>query len=170
MKLKIPQRKTQLDLDFFEIHAIDVARDILGRTLVRERTNKPTLYLRIEEVAAYEGQLKSTSKGILESPGTLGISQKYGKNLIDISTLAICEPSCITLIGGTLYDRRGIREHIHGPGNLSRALEIDKTYDGVPLTFAKMWIGGEKTEKHQIKKRNLSNTTENCQGYFYFRE
>ena len=127
------------------------------------------LYMRLDEIAAYEGEVKSMTKGALESAGTIGISTKYGKNLIDISTLDICEYSCITLIGGTLFNSKGVIDTYHGPGNVAKVLEIDKSYDGVPLNFAKIWIGGNPVNKENVLKRKKSGLPENCKGYFYFR-
>lgn len=168
-ELIIPKSSTRVHMDFFRRNADEVAQDLLGRVLVKERTGKNPLYMRLDEIAAYEGEVKSMTKGALESAGTIGVSTKYGKHLIDISTLDICEYSCITLIGGTLFDGRGFREIINGPGKVSAALEIDKTYDGVPLNFAKIWIGGEPVIADDILKRNKSGLPENCKGYFYFK-
>ncbi len=165
---KIPKQKTRIDLDFFKRHAEYVAKDLLGRVMVRERVGKPTIYVSLEEIAAYEGKVKSMTKGALESPGTIGISTKYGRNLIDISTLDICEYSCITLISGVIFDSRGFRDYVDGPGNLAKTLEIDKKYDGVPLNFARIWIGGDPIDKDRILKRKLSNLPKNCKGFFYF--
>ena len=167
-ELKIPKQSTRIYLDFFNRHAEKVAKDLLGRVLVRE-TGKNSIYVRLEEIAAYEGEAKSMTKGALEQPGTIGVSTKYGKNLVDISTLGICIPSCVTLIAGTLFDRKGLEKHIDGPGNLAKALDIDRTYDGVPLNFVKIWIGGYPVEPEKILKRKLSKVPENCEGYFYFK-
>jgi len=169
MTIEIPKSSSRIHMDFFRRHAQEVAQDLLGRVLVRERVDKPTLYVQLQEVAAYEGHTKSMTKGALESVGTMGVSTKFGKYLIDISTLDICKYSCVTLIGGNLFDARGLRQVVNGPGKLSKALEIDKTYDGVPLNFAKIWIGGESVDAERILKRNKSGLPENCKGYFYFR-
>lgn len=165
-ELKIPKQSTRIYLDFFKRHAEEVAKDLLGRVLVRE-IGKNTIYFRLEEIAAYEGEVKTMSKGALEQPGTIGVSTKYGRNLIDISTLAICQSSCITLIAGTIFDKEN-EKYVRGAGNLSKKLGIDKTYDGVPLNFAKIWIGGNAVEPKEILKRNLSGLPINCKGYFYF--
>ncbi|MEK6872157.1 MAG: DNA-3-methyladenine glycosylase [Nanoarchaeota archaeon] len=168
-ELIIPRPSTRVHMDFFQRHADEVARDLLGRVLVKERAGKSNLYVRLDEVAAYEGVVKSMTKGALEIPGTIGVSTKYGKNLIDLSTLSICEASCVTLIGGTLFDGKKSVEKIKGPGKLSEVLEITKNYDGVPLNFARIWIGGETVGNDKILKRNRSGLPENCKGYFYFR-
>ena len=109
-ELYIPKKSSRIQLDFFKRHADEVAKDLLGRIMVRERTGKNPIYVQLQEVAAYEGEMKSMAKGVLESPGTIGVSTKFGKNLIDLSTLDICEHSCVTLIAGTLFDKRGVRE------------------------------------------------------------
>jgi len=53
--------------------------------------------------------------------------------------------------------------------HISEALEIDRSYDGEPLNFGNVWIGGNSVDHLQIQKRSKSNIPENCQGYFYFR-
>ena len=87
----------------------------------------------------------------------------------DVGTRNKDEASCITLVGGDLFDRRGLREQAKGPGKLSKALEIDSSYDNAPINFGQLWIGGEPIDEDQILKRNKSNVPENCVGYFYFR-
>jgi len=170
-ELIIPKKSTRVDLDFFKRHAETVAKDLLGRVFVRE-VGRKTLYLRLEEVAAFEGdieKMRKRYKGVLEYPGTLAISTQFGQDLIHISTLGLGEPSCVNLIAGTLFDKQGYEEYVNGPGNLSLALEIDKDYNGVLLNFNKFWIGGLAVEKNRILKRDKSGLPENCKGYFYFR-
>ena len=175
-ELIIPKKSSRVALNFFKRHAEEVAKDLLGRVFVSE-TNRRNIYLRLEEVAAFEGEAESELKqsmssrypGIYFYPGTLSVSTKFGQNLIHISTLDINKPSCINLIAGTLFDKKCYEEYINGPGNLSDALEIDKSYNGVHLNFNKIWIGGESVEKSRILKRNRSGLPENCKGYFYFK-
>jgi|TARA_Y100000310_G_scaffold159352_1_gene158917 DNA-3-methyladenine glycosylase len=166
----LPEYSTRIDTKFFARNSKTVAKDLLGRTLVREIPNTTTLYARIQEVAAYEGsQEDSMSKRVLSAPGTLIVSTKYGKRLLDIATSKIGKPSCITLIAATISDKRGKSELVHGPGNLTKILEIDKNYNGLPIELSPLWISGESIKEEKILKRNLSNLPKNCKGYFYFR-
>ena len=110
------------------------------------------------------------SEGALYAPGMMSISTKYGKNLIDIATLGICKPSCITLVGGTVYDERGRVDQVKGPGNLSAALGIDREYDSFPIDMFPIWIGGQPVDAGKILQRNRKLPSTNCRGFFYIKE
>jgi 3-methyladenine DNA glycosylase Mpg len=167
----LPDKRSRLERKFFSRRSDIVAQDLLGRILVHERPDAATLYLLIKEASAYQGKIKSTSKGLLCAPGTIGISTKYGQRMLDIATGEIAEPSCVTLIGGQIYDGRGFRVAVNGPGKLTSSLEIDRNYDGliVDLGVSPVWIGGESVGDEQILRRKKSNTPENCLGYFYLK-
>jgi|GEM_PF-4617325 3-methyladenine DNA glycosylase Mpg len=155
---------------FFARDAATVAQDLLGRTLVMERPHQATLYARICEVAAYQG---STEESMTEyaraAPGTIAVSTKYGKQLLDIATEREGKLSCITLRGAIIGDKRGIRERIEGPGKLCETLGIEKELNGTPLGRAPFWIGGKPVEKERIQMRNLTDVPLNCVGYYYFK-
>jgi len=167
----LPDKNSRLERKFFSRRSDVVAQDLLGRVLVHERNNAANIYLLIKEVASYEGQIKSTSKGMLCAPGTIGISAKYGQRILDIATGEVAEPSCVTLIGGEVYDGRGFRESVNGPGKLTSSLNIDRSYDGlmIDLDISPVWICGERIDEELIGQRNKSNAPENCLGYFYLR-
>src|SRR3989344_9476480 len=112
---------------------------ILGRVLAVEHEQR-TLYARIQEVAAYEGTTEYMTEKANLAPGTLIISEKYGRKLLDIATWELCKPSCVTLIAGTIRDGRGLREFAQGPGNLTYSLGIDDSVDSLPLAKSSVWI------------------------------
>ena len=172
----IPRKSSQIHRDFFERDAVTVAKDLLGRVMVQERGSKPSLYVQLTEIAAYDGivgkDLEAAQKknpNLFYAPGVIGISTVYGKHLIDVGTQGLCKPSCVTLVAGNLFDKRGLREKLQGPGNLSKALEIDSDYDSSPINFGQLWVGGDAVDADRIKQRNKSNVPTNCKGYFYFR-
>jgi 3-methyladenine DNA glycosylase Mpg len=169
MSLEKPKKSSKLGLDYFEQRPITVAKGLLGRVLVRERIGKSPIYSEIKEVAAYEGSTDSMSEGAKYSPGSVSISTKFGKNLIDISTLAENRSSCVTLIAGNLFDARGYRETAKGPGNLSKALEIGTELDNTPLNSSYLWIGGNPIDPKNIIKRKKTKVSKNCKGFYYFR-
>ena len=163
-------------MDFFKRDSETVARDLLGRVMVHERSSKSPIYVQLKEIAAYDGfpgdnEEKARKKhgNLFILPGVMGVSSAYGNYMIDVGTKNGSEASCITLIGGDLFDKRGLREQAKGPGKLSKALEIDSSYDNAPINFGQLWIGGEAIDPDQILTRNKSNVPENCKGYFYFR-
>ena len=167
-RIELPEKSERLPSEFFARKARDVARDLLGRVLVVKRPRKCTLYARIHEASAYEGEEDSSSEGILYAPGIAGISTKFGKRLLDISTGRQNIPSCVTLISGDIYDGARQREFTQGPGNLTKALEIGPEYNGLEITTPSLWIGGNSINPDMIKQRKLSNVPANCKGYFYF--
>jgi len=175
-KLYIPKESSKIHMDFFNRDSETVAKDLLGRVMVHKRGSKSPIYVQLNEIAAYEGfpgndedKARKKHGNLFMSPGVMGVSSAYGNYLIDVGTRNKDEASCITLIGGDLFDRRGLREQAKGPGKLSKALEIDSSYDNAPINFGQLWIGGEPIEENQILKRNKSKVPENCIGYFYFK-
>ncbi len=170
MSIEIPRKKTALGRYFFERSSTSVAKDLLGRIIVHERARGGILYAQIHEVAAWEGTTeKSMTEGALYAPGTLSISTKFGKNLLDIATDEMCKPSCITLIAGRVYDKTGERVFAQGPGLLCGALDINKSYHGLPIEISSIWIGGERIDPNTIMKRKKTNSLRNCKGYYYYK-
>jgi 3-methyladenine DNA glycosylase Mpg len=166
----LPERKNRLSRSFFARAAEKVAKDLLGRFLAIEQPGDKTLYARLYEIAAFEGGAASSmSKGSLYSPGTLSISTKHGKKLIDIATKEICTPSCITLIAGMVGDGTNTPQFIQGPGNLAKKLNINSDYDGLPIDISYVWLAGDSAEPEEIFKRKSEKIALNCKGYFYMR-
>ena len=168
----IPERSEELPEKFFERDSESVAKSLLGRTLVRERKGGENLYASIKEVASYEGKLMSSRyKGLLYSPGTIFVPVQFGNPILGLATDKIGEPSGITFISAMVGERGKERELVNGPGNLTKALEIDKdSFDGMHLKLSPIWVGSQPVESGRILKRNNSNIPDNCTGYFYFRK
>jgi len=164
----IPRLTTKIDRKFFAREAEEVARDLLGRTLVRERGNKSSLYARLTEVAPWD-ESNSMVKETLYAPGTFLVLTRYAKKVFGVATEEIGVPSCVTFISAAIGDRRGFREYAKGPGNLSKVLEVEKELDGVPIDFSPMWIGGESVSNDRIHQRKPSRLPAGCMGYFYFK-
>ena len=157
---------TKLEESFFKKDAETAAKAILGAYLVRQFPQGNKLVGRVQEVAAYEGETKTSSIGMLYPPGTIGVSTKFGKNLIDIATEREGKSSCITLIAAN-FDWGTHQELIQGPGNLSRTLGIDRSYDGISIKGNDFWIEFRERNKLFIKKRSKTGSA-NLIGYFYF--
>ncbi len=163
------KKATRLDESFFATNAKTIAKSLLGKYLIRVFPNGSRVVGRIHEVAAYEGETDSSSDGMLYAPGTLSISTKFAKNLIDIATGDMGRPSCVTLISG-LFDWGKNKQLVQGPGNLSRALGIDRTYEGRSIEGRDFWIEIRDLYKGEILERSLKNASSNCKGIFYIRE
>lgn len=164
----IPKYSSRVDREFFARDAKMVAIDLLGKVLIVQHPND-IYYARLCEVAAYEGKTKTTAKTATYYPGTVGISRKFGKNLLDISTGKLPQYSCVTLVSAFVENGEDSKL-IEGPGNLTDALGIDYRYDGVMIDCSpQLWIGGETIDADEIRVRKRSNLPKNCRGYFYFR-
>jgi len=165
---KIDLTKPSIETRFVRDHFIQrpeaIARTLLGRTIVREYSEgRPTL-ARIKEVAAWRGQEDSSDDTINNGYGIIGISRKFGQDIIDIGTGAKEQPSCVSLIA--LESPDGI---IQGPGNVSKYLGVDRVFDGFPIDEDNLWIGGNPISPRKILERRKSNVPDNCLGYFYYR-
>lgn len=158
-----PRLTTKLYRDFFARPALVVAYDVLGRTIVSQVPGRKEVIARIKEVAAWQGEEDSSARTIRYAPGLIGISKKYGQNLIDIGTGSPRSASCITLVA--LDSPDGI---IQGPGRTSEYLGITDLFDSAPIDDPYFWIGGEAVSTDQILQRNKI-VPANCKGYFYFK-
>ncbi len=162
-KIERPNIDTRLGRDYFSGNPEVVASFLLGRTVVRQFPNREIL-AKIKEVAAWQGEDDSSSETIKYDSGLIGISKKYGKNIIDIATGSAKKPSCISLIA--LVTPKGI---VQGPGNVSEYLEVNDMFNYAPIDHPCLWIGGEEIDGDKILRREKSNLPRNCKGYFYYR-
>jgi len=161
--IEVPSLKTRLSQDYFEQQARVVVNDLLGMTIVHRISEDELRLALIREVSGWQGKVKSSAKTIGYTPGTIGISKKYGHNLIDIATGSHHTPSCIMLVA--LNTPEGL---VEGPGKVSKYLSVDDSSDKTPVDGTQFWIGGDAVSPDRIKKREKSNLPENCIGYFYY--
>lgn len=122
-----------LTTDFFEQKTNTVARDLLGQNLCLKNKTGGILRLPITETEAYLGPHDlacHSSKGktkrtevMYGPPGTIYVYLIYGMyHMLNIVTEEIEYPSAVLIRGAGKYD---------GPGKLTRALGIDKNYNGL---------------------------------------
>jgi 3-methyladenine DNA glycosylase Mpg len=166
LSFELPHYSTKVCREFFQRPSKLVAVDLLGKVLTIHHPND-IAYARILEVAAYEGKTRTSSPGIVYYPGSIGVSRKFNRNLLDISTGLANDPSCVTLVAAVVSN--GEDRLVQGPGNLTDALGIDSSYDGRIIDCSpQLWIGGDSVDPDLIKIRKKSRAPENCKGYFYF--
>lgn len=163
----VPLSESRLKHDFFRRSAESVAQDLLGRILVRTLPNQKQLYGMISEVAAFEGKNERAHKVVNYDPGIIGVSQRYGKFLLDISTNSAQIPSCITIRSIYVPSGEGI-VLVQGPGNVTKYLHIDQDFDGASIEQKCLWIAGNQTDK-PILSRSTAQQSETCRGIFYFK-
>ncbi len=120
-----------LKKDFFERSAVKVARDLLGKHLVRKVGGKTAIYL-ITETEAYEGPddlASHASKGrtkrtelMFGEAGRFYVYLVYGMyHMLNVVTGAESHPGAVLI--------RGV-ENISGPGRLTKALSIGMELNG----------------------------------------
>ncbi|GAA2601036.1 putative 3-methyladenine DNA glycosylase [Streptomyces tubercidicus] len=143
-----------LTRDFFDRPVVDVAPDLLGRTLLRNTPDGP-ITLRLTEVEAYDGETDPGSHAyrgrtarnaaMFGPPGHAYVYFIYG---MWFSLNVVCGPegkaSAVLLRAGEILtgtplaaDRRpkarSANELAKGPARLATALDIDRTLDGTDL-------------------------------------
>ncbi|MFD8330557.1 DNA-3-methyladenine glycosylase [Streptomyces lydicus] len=149
----VPERMP-LNRDFFARPVIEVAPELLGRTLVRHTPDGP-IELRLTEVEAYDGENDPGSHAyrgrtarnatMFGPPGHAYVYFIYG---MWFSLNAVCGPegqaSGVLLRAGEIIrgaslaaarrpKARSANELAKGPARLATALDIDRSLDGVDL-------------------------------------
>ncbi len=141
--------------DFFDRSSILVAKDLLGKYLVREVDGKKFVY-KIIETEAYHGTEDKASHAhrgqtprntpMFGEPGTIYVYFTYGIHwMLNI----VCEkegfPSAVLI--------RGV-EDVVGPARLTKKLLIDKNLNGKKLSRKSgLWIEEVLSESSGIKVR-----------------
>ncbi|WP_043263747.1 DNA-3-methyladenine glycosylase [Streptomyces sp. CT34] len=146
--------RTLLPRDFFDRPVVDVAPDLLGRTLVRHTPDGP-IELRLTEVEAYDGESDPGSHAyrgrtarnatMFGPPGHAYVYFIYG---MWFSINLVCGPegkasavllrageilTGATLAAGRRPKARNINELAKGPARLATALDIDRSLDGTDV-------------------------------------
>lgn len=149
-----PPDSTPLPRSFFDRPVLEVAPDLLGRTLVR-RTDDGPVALRLTEVEAYAGPLDPASHAyrgrtdrnavMFGPPGHAYVYFTYGMwHCMNIVCGPEGNPSGILLRGGDVIEgadlarqRRVTSRRPHdlaqGPARLATALDIDRDLDGADV-------------------------------------
>jgi DNA-3-methyladenine glycosylase len=146
--------RTPLPRDFFDRPVLEVAPDLLGRTLVRDAADG-TIELRLTEVEAYAGEIDPGSHAfrgptarnavMFGPPGHAYVYFTYGMwHCLNL----VCGPegtaSGVLLrageihVGGDLTRKRRLsarhdRELAKGPARLATALDVDRSLNGTDV-------------------------------------
>jgi DNA-3-methyladenine glycosylase len=148
--------KKLLSKDFFDRPGLVVARELLGKYLVRQAGSREIAVM-ITEVETYggPGDLASharfgnlgRSKPMWERGGTIYVYFCYGVHwMLNVVVGEAGEPGAVLI--------RGV-EGASGPGRLTKLLKIDKKLNGIPLgKKSGLWIEdrGVKVSPKDIKK------------------
>ncbi len=144
----------KLPQSFFEKKTLQVARELIGKYLVRE-IDGTVIRQRITETEAYVGPHdlachSSRGKTLRNTPmfaeaSTIYVYFTYGMHwMLNIVTEEKDFPAAV-LIRGT--------ENVNGPARLTKALKINKSLNGLKLGKASgLWIEEDlKTENSKLK-------------------
>mgnify|MGYP000657495402 CR=1 FL=1 len=143
-----------LPREFYDRPTLKVAKDLLGKVLVRETTNRK-IFSKIVDVEAYVGPKDKAchaSKGrtkrteIMFGPaGFTYVYLIYGMyQLLNIVTEREEYPAAILIRGVELLGRdetQTPQTRIDGPGRVGRFLALDRTHNGLDATQATtIWV------------------------------
>ncbi|WP_228984321.1 DNA-3-methyladenine glycosylase [Streptomyces sp. DH12] len=143
--------RTPLPREFFDRPVLEVARDLLGRTLVR-RTDDGPIEVRLTEVEAYAGEIDPGSHAyrgrtarnavMFGPPGHAYVYFTYGMwHCLNLVCCPEGTASGVLLRAGEIGTGRHLarrhrptarhdRELAKGPARLATALDVDRTLDG----------------------------------------
>jgi DNA-3-methyladenine glycosylase len=145
MNLITEPKSLKLHKSFFQRNVLEVAPDLIGKFLVRQFDNGEVIRLKITETEAYRGEEDlacHASKGrttrtevMYREGGFVYVYLIYGMYwMLNFVTGPTDHPQA-TLI-------RGI-EGFEGPGKLTKALQIDKSFYGENLIDSeRIWVEG----------------------------
>lgn len=144
--------------DFFARDPRTVARDLLGRTLVRA-TPQGEVRGKIIETGAYEaGDERPTRNGMSYAPGTIYVMPFRGNHFLNVATDRQGKASCVSIRGVEL-------EHVvlDGPGKVGREFSVE-FLDG-ELLGNELKIEGNAVPVSQTEIKRDGNS-QNCLGYY----
>lgn len=176
----------KLERDFFNRNTLKVAKDLLGKYLVRSIDSKKYIgkiieteaYMGIDDHASHASRGKTKRTEIMF--GKAGIAYVYliygMYHCFNIVTEKEKFPAAVLVRAIEPINELTIKTN--GPGKLCRFIKIDKALNGEDLISSKkLWIEdrGERTKKSQIvsKKRVGVDYAKHCKNYpwrFYIKD
>jgi DNA-3-methyladenine glycosylase len=142
-----PGPTAPLRKSFYTRDALEVARDLLGRTLCRRLPDGRVLRGRIVETEAYLGLVDRASHAfrgrtrrnapMFEEGGIAYVYFVYGMHhCVNVVTSVAGHPTAVLLRAAS--SPGGVSAS--GPGRLTRAFAIDRRLDGAPLLGPDLWL------------------------------
>jgi DNA-3-methyladenine glycosylase len=147
-----------LDASFFDRETTVVARDLLGKVLVREVDGR-SLWGRLVEVEAYLGpdDLAAHSAGgrrsprnevMYGAPGHAYVYFTYGMHhCLNFVTRPVGVPQAVLV--RALEPGPGVGR-CAGPGLVCRAFDIDRAMNGVPLAPPDLYVVDDRAPKRRV--------------------
>jgi DNA-3-methyladenine glycosylase len=160
------RKKLILLQDFYNRPTLYVAQDLLGCFLVRKLNGK-IVKAKIIETEAYNGPedlASHASRGKTErskimfgEPGTIYVYFTYGMHfMFNIVTEAKDYPAAVLIRAVEIKSNSKEKFNTNGPARLTKALQIDKSLNGLSICTKKYGLWAEerkdKISPRQIKK------------------
>ena len=159
----------RLNERFFAGDSVDIARDLLGRYLVRKFDNGRYVVGQIREVAAFQGETIQSAEGMLNEAGIISVNNRYGNLLFDISTGRQDQASCVNFRAAAFYFDEVTEAN--GPGNLTKGLGIDMSFNDVLLERSdSLWIEGNEMLVGEKYRTSMDVVTPNFKGSYSIRD
>tara|TARA_Y100000034_G_scaffold136858_1_gene216439 strand:+ start:5237 stop:5704 length:468 start_codon:yes stop_codon:yes gene_type:complete len=143
---------------FFKRNPEEVARDLVGRSLIRN-AETGSVSGKILETGAYRGGKETPSRsGMKYAPGTIFLMPFRGSLFLNIASEKEGFPSCVEIRKVAFFD-----EATTGPGAVTRYLALQNDLDGVIL--------GDELEIEGRSSKNVvrslsTGRSDNCLGYY----
>jgi DNA-3-methyladenine glycosylase len=140
---------------FYRRHAVQVARDLLGKILSLDgasgRIVETEAYLSEDDAAAHSARgITPRTQVIFGPPGHAYVYFIYG--MYDCLNI-VCEPEGVAgcVLIRALEPISGLQGLANGPGKLTRAMGINRTHNGVDVTKGPITIHApHRQEKFEI--------------------
>ena len=154
----MPGSRRRLPLAFYRRPALEVAPDLLGRTLCRRLPDGTVLRGRLVEVEAYTGPDDRASHAhrgrtqrnapMFEAGGVTYVYLIYGMyHCLNVVTGTAGHPDAVLLRAASSPDGRSAS----GPGRLARAFHVDRTLSGLSLAGPTLWLEqGEPVSTREV--------------------
>ncbi len=147
---------------FFGRKSSQVAKDLLGRIILRD-TEKGSIAAKIIQTGAYEGgDPKPSREGMKYAPGKIFLMPYRSTYLLNITTDKEGVPSCVE-IREVEFNNKTLK----GSGKIATALKISSNLEG-KLLGKEVQIIGEPINNSKISKL-IDGCSDNCLGYYTYR-
>jgi DNA-3-methyladenine glycosylase len=145
--ISLRRKTSRLRRNFFERPTLLVARELLGKVIVR-RIGKRKISLMITETEAYIGESDLASHArfgrtkrnavMYGHPGVWYPYFIYGIHwMLNVTTEDVDRPAAVLIRAGILVETDHI---IRGPGILAKALKVDRSLYGKSATYGDLYI------------------------------
>jgi 3-methyladenine DNA glycosylase Mpg len=155
----------KINRDFFARNALEVAKELVGKRLVRE-VKGSKIELVITEISAHEGGSPTQARnGMNYAPGRIFLMPFRGRLFLNIATDHAGMPSCVFIRKGADITGKQIIL-LDGPAKLTKHLRIFERMDG-ELLNSELFVEDSFVDPKLVAAGDCG-TAENCLGCFTY--